>query len=219
MENKRTELVFICDRSGSMSGLESDTIGGYNSMLNKQKQLPGTCRVTTVLFDDQYDLLHDRLDIQAVRPITENEYYVRGCTALLDAIGKTIRKIAAVQRATAPEMRAERVLFVIITDGMENASREYRADQIRAMVEEEKNKYGWEFLFLGANIDAIQTAGRMGIAPDRAVNYHADAEGTQLNYEAVCEVAACVRAGRPIQADWKQSIDRDFRARTSRRNR
>ena len=213
MENKRTGLVFICDRSGSMCGLESDTIGGYNSMLKKQKELTGDCRVTTVLFDDQYELLHDRLDIQAVRPMTDKEYYVRGCTALLDAIGKTIQKIAAVQRHSAPEMRAEKVLFVIITDGMENASREYTAAQIKNMVKKEQTKYGWEFIFLGANIDAIETAGGMGIAPERAVNYHADAKGTQLNYEAISHVATCVRTGCPVTADWKEAIDQDFASR------
>lgn len=214
---KRTELVFICDRSGSMYGLEKDTIGGYNSMLKKQKQQDGEVRVTTVLFDDQYELLHDRLDIQAVRPITEKEYYVRGGTALLDAIGKTINKIVAVQRSTAPDMRAEQVMFVIITDGMENASREFRADQVKAMVEHEKAKYGWEFLFLGANIDAVETAGHMGIAPDRAVNYHADAKGTAVNYEAISQTITNFRECGCVPTAWQAPIQADYNAR--RRNR
>ena len=213
MKEQKVELVFICDRSGSMSGLESDTIGGYNSMLCKQKALPGAVRVTTVLFDDRYELLHDRIDIQGVAPITEREYYVRGCTALLDAMGKTIQKIAAVQKVTAPEQRADQVLFVIITDGMENASREYGAEQVRQLVERQKQQFGWEFLFLGANIDAIQTAGRFGIGADRAVNYHADAQGTRINYEAVSQTISHVRAGCPIAPTWKESIEADFKKR------
>lgn len=182
MNTNRTELVFILDRSGSMSGLESDTIGGYNAMLEKQKKEAGEATVTTVLFDDQYELLHDRIDLKGIAPITDREYYVRGCTALLDAIGKTIQKIANVQKHTSSENRADKVLFVITTDGMENASREYTYDKIRALVERQKQEYGWEFLFLGANIDAISTARRFGIGADRAVNYHADSQGTRLNY-------------------------------------
>lgn len=217
MKTNRTELVFILDRSGSMSGLEADTIGGYNSMLEKQKREPGEATVTTVLFDDQYELLHDRIDLRGIRPITDREYYVRGCTALLDAIGKTIQKIASVQRHTAPEQRADKVLFVITTDGMENASREYTYDKIRALVERQKREYGWEFLFLGANIDAIQTAKRFGIGADRAVNYHADSAGTRLNYEVVSETVSCMRAGAPIAAGWKQRIEEDFKQRKAER--
>ena len=213
----KTELVFILDRSGSMSGLERDTIGGFNSMLEKQKKEAGEARVTTVLFDGQIELLHDRLDIGDVAPITEREYYVRGCTALLDAVGFAISKIAAVQKNTAPEKRAEKVLFVITTDGYENASREYSYERVKQLVEFEKEKYGWEFLFLGANIDAAAAAGRFGIAPDRAVNYHADSEGTRLNYEVVSETVSCMRACRPIEANWKERIERDFRGRKSRR--
>ena len=219
MSEKKLELVFLCDRSGSMGGLESDTIGGYNAMLQKQKAQPGCVRVTTVLFDDQYELLHDRLEIQAVAPITEREYYVRGCTALLDAMGKTIRKIAAVQQSVAPEYRADQVLFVIITDGMENASREYRLDQVRAMVEREKAEHGWEFLFLGANIDAIQTAQHFGIGADRAVDYHADSIGTQLNYEAVSQTITHLRKGTPLDEHWKDAIEADYRSRKPRRDR
>ncbi|MCD8357023.1 MAG: VWA domain-containing protein [Clostridia bacterium] len=218
MKTKKTELVFILDRSGSMSGLEADTIGGYNSMLEKQRKEPGEAIVTTVLFDDQYELLHDRMDIRSITPITDREYYVRGCTALLDAVGRTIQKIANVQKHTAPEHRADQVLFVITTDGMENASREYSYEQIRAMIEREKTEFGWEFLFLGANIDAIAVASRFGIGADRAVNYHADSLGTQLNYEVVSEAITHVRTcAAPMRADWKSRIEKDFRSRKSAR--
>ncbi len=216
-KTNRTELVFILDRSGSMSGLESDTIGGYNSMLTKQKKEDGEATVTTVLFDDKYELLHDRISIHDMAPMTEKEYYVRGCTALLDAIGRTIHKIASVQRHTVPEKRADKVLFVIITDGMENASREFHYEKIRSMVEYEKQQ-GWEFLFLGANIDAITTAGRFGIGADRAVNYHPDAEGTALNYEVVSDAITHVRrCTAPMGAGWKSRIEADFKGRKSKR--
>ena len=217
MKTNRTELVFILDRSGSMSGLESDTIGGYNAMLEKQKKEAGEATVTTVLFDDQYELLHDRIDLKGIAPITDREYYVRGCTALLDAIGRTIQKIANVQRHTAPGQRAEKVLFVITTDGMENASREYTYEKVRQLVERQKREFGWEFLFLGANIDAIRTARRFGIGADRAVNYHADSRGTQLNYQVVSETVSCMRAGAPIAANWKERIEEDFKKRKSDR--
>lgn len=217
MKTNRTELVFILDRSGSMAGLEADTIGGYNAMLEKQKKEAGEATVTTVLFDDKYELLHDRIDLKGIAPITDREYYVRGCTALLDAIGRTIQKIANAQKHTAPAQRADKVLFVITTDGYENASREYSYDQIRRMVEREKTEYDWEFLFLGANIDAISTARRFGIGADRAVNYHADSQGTQLNYQVVSETVSCMRAGAPIAADWKKRIEEDFRGREAKR--
>lgn len=195
MKTNRTELAFILDRSGSMCGLEADTIGGYNAMLEKQKKEAGEAIVTTVLFDDQYELLHDRIDLRGIAPITDREYYVRGSTALLDAIGKTIQKIANIQKRTAPEFRADRVLFVITTDGHENASREYSYSKVKALLERQKKQYDWEFLFLGANIDAIATAQRFGIEADRAVDYHADGEGTQLNYQVLSETVSCVRAG------------------------
>ena len=217
MKTNRTELVFILDRSGSMSGLESDTIGGYNAMLEKQKKEAGEATVTTVHFDDKYELLHDRIDLKGIAPITDREYYVRGCTALLDAIGKTIQKIANVQKHTSPENRADKVLFVITTDGYENASREYSYDQIRRMVEREKTEYDWEFLFLGANIDAISTARRFGIGADRAVNYHADSAGTRLNYDAVGKAVSAVRAGHPLSAEWRKDIDADYRGRKTGR--
>lgn len=196
-----------------MCGLEADTIGGYNAMLEKQKKEAGEAIVTTVLFDDQYELLHDRIDLRGIAPITDREYYVRGSTALLDAIGKTIQKIANIQKRTAPEFRADRVLFVITTDGHENASREYSYSKVKALLERQKNSTTWEFLFLGANIDAIATAQRFGIEADRAVDYHADGEGTQLNYQVLSETVSCVRAGAPIKENWKQRIEENFRSR------
>ena len=168
MKKNLTELVFILDKSGSMSGLEKDTIGGFNSMLDQQSKVDGECVITTVLFDNRYELLHDRIDIRAVQPITGKEYFVGGSTALLDAIGKTIHKIGTVQKNTTEDYRAEKVMFVIITDGEENASRCYSSMQIRQMIQRQKERYGWEFIFLGANIDAVETAGRFGIdAEDR----------------------------------------------------
>lgn len=218
MKTNRTELILILDRSGSMCGLEADTIGGYNAMLAKQKKEAGEARVTTVLFDDACELLHDRMDIHGVAPITEKEYYVGGCTALLDAVGMAIRKIDNAQKHTAPELRADKVVFVITTDGMENASREYSADTIKAMIEERKEKDGWEFLFLGANIDAIATAKRFGIGEDRAVNYHADPEGTRLNYEVVSDAVSQLRSNTaPMTASWKRRIEADFKCRKKRR--
>jgi len=217
MKKGLTELVFILDRSGSMSGLESDTIGGYNAMLEKQKKEQGDAVITTVLFDDKYELLHDRINLRGIKPITEKEYYVRGTTALLDAVGRTISKIVNVQKHTAEDERAENVMFVITTDGMENASREYSYEKVRRMIEHQKSKYGWEFIFLGANIDAVDTAERFGIGQDRAVNYNADSEGTLLNYEVISETVSCLRANREISADWKDRIEEDFRKRGSRR--
>lgn len=213
MKKDLTELVFILDRSGSMAGLESDTIGGYNALLKKQQAEPGEAIVTTVLFDDDYQLLHDRVNIKGILPITEQEYFVRGSTALLDAIGKTIHKIGNAQRYTSDEMRAEKVMFVITTDGMENASKEYSYKRINAMVERQKLKYGWEFIFLGANIDAIATAAKFGISADRAANYHADGEGTILNYEAVSDAVSELRSKRSIDGDWKARIDADYQGR------
>jgi uncharacterized protein YegL len=193
MQPGLTELVFILDRSGSMAGLESDSIGGYNSYLESQKKVPGAARITTVLFDNQYELLHDRIDLRAVNPITAKDYYVRGNTALIDAIGRTIDKIVTAQRNTAEPYRAEKVMFVIITDGMENASRRYRLEQVRQMIEHEKEKYGWEFIFLGANIDAIETAGQFGINADRASNWMPDGVGTANNFDALSRSHAAYR--------------------------
>ena len=205
MKQGQTELAFILDRSGSMSGLESDTIGGFNSLLDKQKRESGSCTVTTVLFDNAYELLHDRIPLSGVRNITDQDYFVRGSTALLDAIGRTVDKIVSAQRQTAETERAEKVLVVIITDGMENASREYRYERVREMIEQQQ-KVGWEFLFLGANIDAIKAASSFGIAADRAVNYRPDGVGTRLNYDVVSDAVCSVRAGQPLAANWKKRI-------------
>lgn len=208
-----TELVFILDKSGSMAGLEGDTIGGFNSMLKKQKTLDGECHITTVLFDNRYELLHDRSDIQAVNSMTTKEYQVGGSTALLDAIGITIQKLISVQRNTAKEYRAEKVMFVIITDGEENASREFTADKVKAMIEHEREKYGWEFVFLGANIDAVETAGRFGIAADRAVDYVPDSAGTELNFHAMSEAVASFRAVGAVPMAALDRIRRDVKKR------
>ena len=213
MKKNVTELVFILDKSGSMAGLEADTIGGYNAMLSKQKKAEGEAIVTTALFNQHYDLLHDRINIKGISPITEEDYEVGGTTALLDAIGFTIQKIVNVQKRTSDEERAEKVLFVITTDGMENASHEFTADKIKKMVQHQKEMYGWEFLFLGANIDAVTTAARFGIEEDFAVDYHADEVGTQLNYEAVNEAVSSIRSGKKIERNWKEDIERDYNRR------
>lgn len=213
MKKGLTELVFILDKSGSMSGLETDTIGGYNSMLAKQKAVEGQCYITTVLFDNNYELLHDRIDIKAINPITGNDYQVGGSTALLDAIGKTIHKIANVQKHTANDYRAERVMFVIITDGEENSSREYSAEKVKALIEKQKTKYGWEFIFLGANIDAVQTAGQFGIGPDRAVDYIADSAGTKLSYAVMADTMASFRVSGEVDQAGLDAIRKDKKQR------
>ena len=208
---KDVELVFILDRSGSMGGLESDTIGGYNSMLSKQKkEKTGKVSVTTVLFDDQYELLYNQVPIEKVSPMTEEEYYVRGSTALLDAIGKTVMQVKANQ--DKKEIK-DKVLFVIITDGMENASREYRADQIKKLIEERKEKNNWEFLFLGANIDAIGAAKDIGIDSSRAVRFKSDKKGTAKNYEVLNEAIKEIRGGYQLNNSWKNEIEEDVKNR------
>ena len=212
----KTELVFILDKSGSMHGMEQDTIGGFNSMLQKQKELDGECRITTVLFDNRYELLHDRIDIRAVSPMTEKEYQVGGTTALLDAIGRTVQKLVSVQKNTAKEYRADRVLFVIITDGQENASQEYSSDKVKGMIQLEKEKYGWEFVFLGANIDAVETAGRLGISRDRAVDYVPDGAGTALNFQMMSETVAAFRETGAVPGAPLEAIRKDMKARGRR---
>ncbi|HHZ16686.1 MAG TPA: VWA domain-containing protein [Clostridia bacterium] len=217
MKKGLTELVFILDKSGSMAGLEADTIGGFNSMLAKQQAVEGECYITTVLFDNNYRLLHDRIDIRAVSPITEKEYQVGGSTALLDAIGRTIHKIANAQKHTAEDYRAEKVLFVIITDGEENSSREYSAEIIKKLIEQQKKEYGWEFIFLGANIDAIATAGRFGIAPDRAQDFLADEKGFELNFQVMSGVVTALRECAEIPEAWNEEIQKDYLARGGRK--
>ena len=214
MKKNLTELVFILDRSGSMAGLECDTIGGFNSMIEKQKKEPGQALVSTVLFDNEAEVIHDRVDIQKIEPMTEKEYYVRGCTALLDAVGGAIHHIGNVHKYAREEDRPEKTLFVITTDGMENASRKYGYDRVKAMIQRQKEKYGWEFIFLGANIDAAKEAARFGISADRAANYHADSMGTAVIYEAVSEAVCNVRASRPMSKEWKRNIDADYKKRS-----
>ena len=208
-----TELVFILDRSGSMSGLEKDTIGGFNSMLEKQRKEPGDAVVSTVLFDNEIEVIHDRVVIADVPNLTDKEYFVRGCTALLDAVGGAIHHIGNVHKYARKEDVPEKTLFIITTDGMENASRHYTYDKVRHTIERQKERYGWEFLFLGANIDAVETAKHFGIGADRAVNYHSDREGTQLNYEVLSEAVSAVRCSVPLGTNWKKRIDEDFNSR------
>ena len=213
MKKNLTEIVFILDRSGSMAGLEDDTIGGFNSMIRKQKMEAGEAYISTILFDNVSEVIHDRVDIQKIQPMTRKDYYVRGCTALLDAVGKAIHHIGNVHKYAREEDRPEKTLFVITTDGMENASREYTYERVRKMIEHEKEKYGWEFLFLGANIDAAKEAARFGIREDRAANYHADKKGTAVIYEAMNTAVCSVRASKPMSAAWKQQVDEDYKKR------
>ena len=213
MKNNLTELVFILDRSGSMAGLEGDTIGGFNSLIAKQKCQDGECFVSTILFDNESRVLHDRVKLQDVQPMTERDYTVGGCTALLDAIGGAIRHIANIHKYARPEDVPEHTVFVITTDGMENASRRYDAESVKRMIEHEKEKYSWEFLFLAANIDAVTTAKRFGIGADRAVNYHADRQGTAVIYDTVAEAVCRVRANAPLAGSWSKRIQEDFNNR------
>ena len=211
--NDTTELVFILDRSGSMAGLEEDTIGGFNAMLEKQKKEPGECYVTTVLFDHEILTLHDRLRLQDVPALTDSDYAVRGCTALIDAIGMTVKHVEDIHRYQRKEDVPAHTLFVITTDGLENASKEFSSAQVKAMIEKKKEKNGWEFLFIGANIDAVETAAHFGINEDRAVNYHADKKGTGVVYNAVAGAVCSMRHSAPLEASWSDAIDEDFKAR------
>ena len=214
MKKNLTELVFILDRSGSMSGLEDDTIGGFNAMIDKQKREAGEALVSTVLFDNEREVIHDRVNLGDIQPLTRKEYYVRGCTALLDAVGKAIHHIGNVHKYAREEDRPEKTLFVITTDGMENASREYSYERLKALIERQKEKYGWEFLFLGANIDAAKEAARFGIRADRAANYHADSQGTAAVYETVSAAITHVRGqAAPLAANWKQTVEEDYKNR------
>ncbi len=213
MKNNITELVFILDRSGSMAGLESDTIGGFNAMIEKQKKETGECYISTVLFDNVSEVLHDRVKLSDIKPMTDKEYTVRGCTALIDALGGAIHHIGNIHKYARPEDVPEHTMFIITTDGMENASQRYNSDEVKKMIERQKEKYGWEFLFIGANIDAVETARRYGINEDRAVNYNADAKGTGILYESVACAVSNVRKCASLDNSWRDNLDDDYKKR------
>lgn len=221
MKKGLTEIVFILDRSGSMSGLESDTIGGYNSMLAKQKKEEGEALISTVLFDDKTEVLHDRKPLKDINPITDKEYFVRGCTALLDAVGGAIHHVGNIHKYARPEDVPEKTLFIITTDGMENASKQYSYDKVKKMVERQKKKYHWEFIFLGANMDAVEVAGRFGIPQNRAVRYECDKEGTALNYKVMSDMVSYARSAASAELmeeafeenDVLAEIQEDYRRR------
>lgn len=217
MRNDLTELVFILDRSGSMHGLEKDTIGGFNSVLERNKALPGDANITTILFDHRFTILHDRQPIRSVAPITERDYSPAGMTALLDAVGQAICKIDNVMAHTAEDYRAGKVQFVIITDGLENASKEYSAQRVKQMIRDRQDKDGWDFLFLGANLDAIAVAEDMGIQADRAVTAMADAPGVSLQYDAIADANVSFRQTRECSASWKRRVEQDTASRGSLR--
>ena len=212
--NNITELVFILDRSGSMSGLESDTVGGFNTMIEKQKKQNAPCYVSTVLFNNTSEVLYDRVKLGEVQKMTEENFFVGGSTALMDAIGGAIHHIGNIHKYIRPEDVPANTMFVIMTDGMENASRNYSSDRVKQMIERQKKRYGWEFLFIGANIDAVETAARYGIDADRAVNYHADKEGTRVVYQSVANAVCSVRANKELRADWSEEIDKDYQSRS-----
>ena len=213
MKKNLTESVFILDRSGSMHGLEADTIGGFNSMIEKQKKETGEALVSTILFDNAAEVIHDRVSLKDILELTSRDYCVKGCTALLDAVGGAIHHIGNIHKYARPEDVPEHTLFIITTDGMENASRRYSSMEVKKMITRQKEKYGWEFLFLGANIDAVETAAGFGIGADRAVNYRADSQGTQLNYEVLGDAVSAVRQSAPLTAGWKKRIDEDYENR------
>lgn len=217
MRKNLTEIVFILDKSGSMCGLESDTIGGFNSLIKKQKMESGDAIVSTIFFDDTPEIIHDRISLEKIQPITNKEYYVGGCTALLDAIGGAIHHIGNVHKYAKKEDRPQKTLFIIITDGMENSSHKYTYKGVKEMVERQKAKYGWEFLFLGANIDAIGVASKFGIEADYAVNYESDSLGTETNFKILSKTVSCVRATSyksvSINKNWKKEIEVDYEKR------
>ena len=209
MKKNLTELVFILDRSGSMAGLEADTIGGFNGMIEKQRKEPGEAYVSTILFDNVSEVLHDRVKLEDVPKMTGRDYTVRGCTALIDAIGGAIHHIANIHKYARPEDVPEHTLFVITTDGLENASHRYSSDEVKKMIEKEKSKYGWEFLFIGANIDAVETAKHFGIGRDRVANYKADSQGTEILYESVTAAVSQIRNHAPLARNWNQRLEED----------
>ncbi len=215
--NNITELIFILDRSGSMSGLESDTIGGFNAMIEKQNREEGECLVSTILFDNETEVLHDRVKLSEIRPMTDNDYTVRGCTALIDAIGGAIHHIGNIHKYARNEDVPEHTLFVIATDGMENASHRYSAERVKNMIKRQKEKYGWEFLFIGANIDAVETAENFGISKDRAVNYNADKTGTEVLYSSVSRAVTELRSNHRVTEAWKERIEEDYNSRNKRK--
>lgn len=213
MKNNLTELVFILDRSGSMAGLESDTVGGFNAMIEKQKKEVGECFVSTILFDNESKVIHDRVRVSDISKMTENDYTVRGCTALIDAMGDAIRHIENIHRYARKEDVPEKTVFVITTDGMENASYKYTSDCVKEMIEKAKTERGWEFLFIGANIDAVETAKRYGISESRAVNYHADSQGTHVLYDCVSSAVSTLRRKASLDSQWRSEMDSDFQRR------
>ena len=218
MKKNLTEIIFILDRSGSMQGLEKDTIGGFNSLIEKQKKIEGDALISTVLFANESKVIHDRVDVKDVKPMTENNYITGGCTALLDAIGNAIHHISNIHKYTRKEDVPEHTLFVITTDGMENASRTYTYPKVKKLIENQKEKHGWEFMFLGANIDAVNVASYMGIDENRAVNFNCDSEGTDLNYEVLNDAIGVLRECSYVSADWKKRIDKDFKKRNKSYN-
>lgn len=210
MKEHRTELVFILDESGSMSSLVSDTIGGFNSLIEKQKKEEGECLVSAVLFNQSQKVVYDRVPITEITQMTEWEYCPGGTTALVDAMGRAIHHIGNVHKYARLEDRPAHTLFIITTDGMENASSQYSADQVRSMVEHQKAKYGWEFLFLGANIDAVETARRYGIDASRTTRYHNDPRGVATTYQSMGEAVNTIRNGRNLDRSWKKQTEEDF---------
>ena len=217
MKNNITELVFILDRSGSMAPLVEDTVGGFNSMIEKQRKQDGECYVSTVLFANRSEVLHDRVRLSEIKPMTDKDYTAYGATALIDALGDAIHHIGNVHKYARAEDVPARTMFIITTDGMENASRKYTSERVKMMIERQKEKYGWEFLFIGANIDAVETAAKYGIDRNRAVNYNADKEGTQLVYESIATAVCEMRRCEAISDDWSAKIDENYKNRGKNR--
>lgn len=213
MKKNLTELVFILDKSGSMAGLEKDTIGGFNAMIEKQKKLDGECLVSCVLFDNEQKVIYDRVPVAEVRPMTEDDYTVGGCTALVDALGLSVKHIGNIHKYIRDEDVPEHTVFVITTDGMENASRKYSSDKVKKMVSKKTEKDGWEFLYLAANIDAVETGAAIGIRKERTANYKCDGKGTGLLYETVSEAIYGLRTCKAVDDNWAEVLEKDNRKR------